>query len=59
MTKVITKAMLARFKRIQDKLSKDRDELRDFLDEVEALDGDVSDAAESLEYAAEALSRLI
>lgn len=56
---VVTKALLRKLERIKNRIAKDRDELRDLINEVEALEGDVSDAAESLNYAADAMSRLV
>lgn len=56
---VVTKALLRKLERIKSRIAKDRDELRDLIDEVEALECDVSDAAESLNYAADAMSRLV
>lgn len=56
---VVTKALLRKLERIKNRIAKDRDELRDLIDEVSALESDVSEAAESLEYAADAMSRLV
>jgi uncharacterized coiled-coil protein SlyX len=43
--------------RITARIGKDRDQLRELIDEAEALEESVRDAFESLEYAADALSR--
>lgn len=41
------------------KISAARDKLREILDDVESITGDCAEAVESLEYAADALSRLL
>ncbi len=58
MTPKTIAAMLRKLRAEQDKLAKNRDELRELLSAFESVADDASDAVESLEYAIEALSRL-
>ena len=53
------KQITKQIKDIKDNIAKERDQLRDLINEAEALECDIDDACNALVDAADALSRLV